>query len=78
VESLPDGRVLLKHVRDGTAGAGVGVTYCWRLAAVYPPDRVIDAEFQFSVPLEAADAITEDDLAHLEGEIREAVFADPA
>lgn len=78
VDSLPDGRVLLKHVRDGAEGAGVGVTYCWRLATARPPDRAFVAEFRFGVPLEAADAITEDDLALLEREIREAVFAGPA
>ncbi len=78
VDRLPGDRVLLKHVRDGAEATVVGLTYCWRLATPRPPDRARVAEFSFSVPLEAADAITEDDLALLEREIREAVFADPA
>jgi hypothetical protein len=36
---------------------------------------VVVAEFSFSVPLGAADAITEDDLAPLEREIQAAVFS---
>jgi hypothetical protein len=78
VDSLPGDRVLLKHVRGGAEDADVGLTYCWRLAAPHPPDRVVTADFSFSVPLGAADAITEDDLALLDREIREAVFTDRA
>jgi hypothetical protein len=77
VEALSGDRVLLKHVRDGAEDAAVGLTYCWRLATPRPPDRVLVAEFSFSVSLMAADAITEDDLDLLEREIREAVFSDP-
>jgi hypothetical protein len=78
VDALSGDRVLLKHVREGAEDAAVGLTYCWRLATPRPPDRVLVAEFSFSVPLMAADAITEDDLDRLEREIREAVFSDPA
>ncbi len=78
VDVLPNDHVLMKHVRHGAEETSVGLTYCWSLAAARPPDRAVVAEFSFSVPLDAADAITEDDLALLEREIRAAVFAEPA
>ena len=76
VDVLPNDLVLMKHVRDGAEETKVGLTYCWCLAAVRPPDGVVVAEFSFSVPLGAADAITEDDLALLEREIQAAVFTE--
>ena len=76
VDVLPNKRVLMKHVRDGAEDTKVGLTYCWSLAAVRPSDEVVVAELSFSVPLDAADAITEDDLALLEREIQAAVVAE--
>jgi hypothetical protein len=74
VEVLSGDRVLVKHVRSGPDAAGPAVTYCWELVSPRPSGAAVLAEFSFSVPLEAADAITEDDLLLLEREIRAAAF----
>lgn len=72
IDVLPDDRVLLKHVRSGASDGAVGLTYCWTLAAVPRPDTVVSLELTLAVPLEATDAITLDDLALLEREVRAA------
>jgi hypothetical protein len=77
VDVLPGERVLLKHVRSDRAPGGEAVTYCWELARPGGPEGALLAEFAFSVPRQAVDAITEDDVRLLEEEIRRAGRLEP-
>jgi hypothetical protein len=71
--TLPDGRLLLKHVDAGSEDGRALVLYTWRLVR---PDGARHAVFTLAVPAEAAlDVLTADDVRRVERAVRAATIA---
>jgi hypothetical protein len=74
--TLPDGRLLLKHVDAASEGGRERVLYTWRLGRSLDADRACLAVFTLSVPeAEALDVLTADDLRRVERAVRAATVA---
>jgi hypothetical protein len=74
--TLPDGRLLLKHVDAGSEDGRALVLYTWQLARSFDDDRARLAVFTLAVPAEAAlDVLTSDDVRRVERAIRAATIA---
>ncbi|MET0554403.1 MAG: hypothetical protein ABW221_15270 [Vicinamibacteria bacterium] len=73
IETLGDGRLLLKHVDAADEGGRSRVLYTWRLARSLDEDRARLAVFTLTVPSESAhDVLTLDDVRRVERAVRAA------
>jgi hypothetical protein len=76
VEALPNGNALMKTL-EVVRGERAIACYAWRLALISPDGGVRLAVFRIPLTLEAADdVIAQSDLATMDREVREAMFAD--
>jgi len=71
--TLPDGRLLLKHVDAATEGGRALVLYTWQLGRSLDENRARLAVFTLTVPASAAlDVLTADDVRRIERAVRAA------
>jgi hypothetical protein len=71
--TLPDGRLLLKHVDAAREGGRALVLYTWQLARSLDENRARLAVFTLAVPAAAAlDVLTADDVRRVERAVRAA------
>jgi len=74
--TLPDGRLLLKHVDAITEGGRALVLYTWQLGRSLDENRARLAVFTLTVPASAAlDVLTADDVRRIERAVRAATVA---
>jgi hypothetical protein len=74
--TLPDGRMLLKHLDAGSEHGRALVLYTWQLGRSLDDDRARLAVFTLAVPAEAAlDVLTADDVRRVERAVRAATIA---
>lgn len=74
--TLPDGRLLLKHVDAGREDGRALVLFTWQLARSLDQDRARLAVFTLAVPAGAAlDVLTADDVRRVERAVRAATIA---
>lgn len=77
LETLPDGKLLLKYLEARGQAPNQQIVFTWHLACLLPSQQAGMAVFAFSVPAEqAGEVFVQADLALLDREIRAAAFGD--
>lgn len=77
LETLPNGKLLLKYLETRGQRPSQQIVFCWQLAGLLSTPQPRIAAFAFSVPAEqAGEVYVQADLALLDREIRAATFRD--